>query len=489
MHIEHIAIRLRRRTPWEALDLGHGMLRAWAGPGYRAWVASYWALGLPLLLVLWPWQELAFFILWWLKPLFDRALLFAYSRSLFGHSTSAGDLWRALPGLLRSPGVLSALTLRRLSMARSFLLPVWQLEEQRGPAARARFRLLARRSRGYAVWLTFVCANLASVIGFSLVLLVETLAPVGSDGLFSFQEWFSGDMPTWKHFLANLLFMAAESLVEPFYVASGFSLYLNRRSELEGWDIELAFRRLTARKAAATVAACLPLLLALGMLAAVPTPAQAAPAIAASEARRTIDAVLADPVFGREEQRLEWRPRPDRDDKQDSLAWLKPYLKALEFLGQVLRGLVWIGALLLAAALLYLVLRYREAWLGHRSTAAPEFLFGMDVRPASLPADVALAARGAAAAGRLAEALSLLYRGALVALIHRWQVEFRAGDTEGNCLARTRGRLGESAQSHFTELLAAWQAAAYAGIPPSGETVGRLCSDWSRHFGPEASPP
>ena len=31
--------------------------------------------------------------------------------------------------------------------------------------------------------------------------------------------------------------------LEPFYVAAGFAMYLNRRAELEAWDIEQEFRR------------------------------------------------------------------------------------------------------------------------------------------------------------------------------------------------------------------------------------------------------
>jgi hypothetical protein len=486
MRIDNIAIRLRRRTPWEALDLGHAMLRAWAGPAYRVWAVSYWGFGLTVLLLLWPWQQVTILIVWWLKPLFDRFLLFAYSRSLFGTPTSIADVSRALPDLLKGPGLLSALTLRRFSMARSFLLPVWQLENQHGRDARARFRLLARRSRGYAVWLTFVCANLSTVLGISLIVLIEVLIPVGGEGLFSFREWFSPDMPTWKHFLANLLFMVAESLVEPLYVASGFALYLNRRSELEGWDIELSFRRLALRKAAAVLAVCLPFLLGVGVLAAsVPTSAWAASKQVASDARQTIDGVLADPVFGREEEKLEWRPIQKKDEEARTPEWLKPYLKFLEFLGEVLRGLVWVGALLLAAALLYVVIRYRQAWLGRRGgrQAAPDFLFGLDVRPGSLPADIAAAARSALAAGRIDAALSLLYRGALVILIHRLQADFRAGDTEGDCLRRAQRHLADDARRHFAELLDGWQSAAYAHRQPTPATVERLCADWSRHFG------
>jgi hypothetical protein len=42
-------------------------------------------------------------------------------------------------------------------------------------------------------------------------------------------------------------YLAAVALVEPAYVAAGFALYLGRRTVLEGWDIELEFRRLSDR--------------------------------------------------------------------------------------------------------------------------------------------------------------------------------------------------------------------------------------------------
>jgi hypothetical protein len=31
--------------------------------------------------------------------------------------------------------------------------------------------------------------------------------------------------------------------LEPFYVAAGFAMYLNRRAQLEAWDIEQELRR------------------------------------------------------------------------------------------------------------------------------------------------------------------------------------------------------------------------------------------------------
>ena len=41
MELENIAVALRPRTPWEALDLGFAMARQWWKPLYAAWLAIY----------------------------------------------------------------------------------------------------------------------------------------------------------------------------------------------------------------------------------------------------------------------------------------------------------------------------------------------------------------------------------------------------------------------------------------------------------------
>jgi hypothetical protein len=540
VELESITLRLRHRRPWEAIDLGHALLRAWAGPIYRGWFATYWLIGLPLLLLLWSWPTVGMMLLWWLKPLLDRILLLVMSRRAFGGEITVREVWRALPGLLKGPGVFSGLTWRRLSMARSFLLPVWQLEQQQGKEARQRFKLLGRRWRIYAVWLTFFCANMSTILMIAGLVLLHALAPGGFIEFDSFWEWISSERLPAEAFVGNLMFMVAETLVEPLYVASGFALYLNRRAELEGWDIELAFRRLAQRKAAEksgiamatmlmlAVAALLTLVQAPPAVAAEPAsapPAQTAPAntdadesdegdeespaagscdadpapagrAAAtgvdSPIKTAIQEVLAEPVFGKEVDDMEWRPRSKGDKKEGGVPdWLKPYLKAVEFLGESMKALVWILAIVLLAALALLVLRYVEGRSNGktRPAAPPDFLFGFDVRPASLPADIAAAARAALAGGNPVEALSLLYRGALVSLIHRQQIEFQAGDTEQDCLGRVGGRVESGMGRCFARLVQAWRLSAYGQRDLPADQIAALCDDWARHFGtPVAAP-
>jgi len=79
----------------------------------------------------------------------------------------------------------------------------------------------------------------------------------------------------WLEHLSNLFYALLLCVWEPVYVACGFSLYLNRRTALEAWDIELQFRRLRQRLGGSAYA----LLLGFALLLAQPhNPLQAAEA-------------------------------------------------------------------------------------------------------------------------------------------------------------------------------------------------------------------
>jgi len=235
MQLERLSVELRRRNSWETLDLGLAMLQVWRAPVLRAWCVTYWPFALLVSALTWSEPWLGALIVWWSKPIFDRILLYVYSNAVFGSLPSVRDLWRSLPGLLRKTRLIAGLTVYRLSMARSFFLPVWQLEAQRGKAAAARRRTLGRRGYGYAAWLTFFCANLVGVLVISGIILILVMLPVGSGEFISLSDFFTpgSESPSLSRFL-NLLTFAADTVVEPYFVAAGFSLYLNRRSELEG---------------------------------------------------------------------------------------------------------------------------------------------------------------------------------------------------------------------------------------------------------------
>jgi hypothetical protein len=246
MQLEKLTAVVRPRLPWEAVDLGFTMVRHWWLPVFASWFMVALPVALVLNLVFQDRLWLAAFITWWLKPLFDRLPLHIVSRALFGASPSITDTLRALPSLLVTTRLLSTLTLRRFDMARSLNLPVWQLEGLRGAQGRARTRVLRKNTRGIAVGLTLACLHLEFAIYLTLYGLLFLMLPESVE--LDFISFFDPQTQL-RGFavLSNLFALLAMSIIEPFYVAGGFALYLNRRTHLEGWDIELAFRRLVRR--------------------------------------------------------------------------------------------------------------------------------------------------------------------------------------------------------------------------------------------------
>ena len=152
-------------------------------------------------------------------------------------------------------------------------------------------------------------------------------------------------------------------------------------------------------------------------------------------------------------------------------------------MAQVLTVSAWILAGLGLAAAIFVLIRYRERQRGATVQAGPQFLFGLDLRPDSLPTDVAAAARAALTAGRIVEALSLLYRGTLVALIEGPRIEFACGDTESDCLRRVAGRLPAAAERCFAAIVDAWGLAAYGRLPVPVATVEQILAAWELNFG------
>jgi hypothetical protein len=286
MKLEALTVSLRPRTAWEACELGMALVRSHAGAIWKPWLLAT----LPILLLLniagWALDLLwlSGLLMWWLKPWFDRIPLFVISRAVFGETPGTRQTVRAQ---LRwgARWWLPYLTWRRLSPARSLYLPVDLLEGGDGGEARQRRSALGAPVYGVCALLTLVCVNfeLALVIGSVLGGLMFVPFDYLPETFKSLIDAI-GVEPKWLSALFNLLAWGAVSVIEPFYVGAGFGLYLNRRTQIEGWDIEIVFRRLRARLAAAAA----PMLLVLcAMIGFSPdAAAQTAPAV---ETAATVD--------------------------------------------------------------------------------------------------------------------------------------------------------------------------------------------------------
>jgi hypothetical protein len=239
MEVGAIGIGLSRRTMFEAADLGVRMVGAHA--------RSVWGVFLPVHLVatvaaaaLLPWGAgWPCLFLIGVKPWLDRSLLFVLARAAFREETRCADLllawrevwWRDLP---------ATLTLRRLSPWRAYVQPVQQLEGQRGAARRRRVAQILQNHRGAAFGVQSAFASIESFVAMGALSL-----PIWFTTIEDRSDWFGMFYTGTGLGIASIQFLAyaiTVALVEPFFVGAGFAMYLNRRVELEAWDIEQEFR-------------------------------------------------------------------------------------------------------------------------------------------------------------------------------------------------------------------------------------------------------
>jgi hypothetical protein len=239
MQIDVMPLVLRPRSMWEGCDVGVRLLQE----RLRSVYSCYLVVALPLFLACYATVGIASWLptllIWMSKPWLDRTILFALSRALFDRDTRPADVWATRRDVWGGQ-FLVTVTLLRLSASRSFSQPIRQLEGLTGAARSARLRQLATRHRGIARTMTQAFAVAEFALFMSLMSLGAWLgmSPAG----------FKWDDLLWRPAGAQVLativaYAAAVAFLEPFYVAAGFGMYLNRRVELEAWDIEQEFRR------------------------------------------------------------------------------------------------------------------------------------------------------------------------------------------------------------------------------------------------------
>lgn len=240
MQVEAFAIRLRRRGNLEAADLGVRLCQSSARQVY----ACYWTVALPAILLCLGSFEIAAWLpttaLWLFKPWLDRTILFALSRAAFGVSTSPRDLWLAQRQVWWSQ-LLSTWTIRRLSPWRSFTQPVYQLEGLKLGERGRRVALIRSGRGGSAALMTSAFSYAEMVLTLALISLLFWFTP--GDRTPQFQSIFSPEGERMWQFIFAVAYALVVAFLEPFYVGAGFGMYLNRRVELEAWDIEQEFRR------------------------------------------------------------------------------------------------------------------------------------------------------------------------------------------------------------------------------------------------------
>ena len=513
MQLEQITANIRLRSSWEAIDLGFSMVQTW-------WKSIYPALIIFNLLYLVPafvfipekYYLMIILFFWWIKPYSHRLILHILSQKLFNNELTTAQALRDIPSLL-GYSALGTLTFRRFSFSRGFNLPIWQLERLKGKARSTRQAVLLGAVHSDAIWLTLGLAFIeviltASVFGlFVLFIPSDYLEPI----LKSVFNPALGAIETWMTLTISVIFIVVTLAIEPFYIAASFALYINRRTQLEAWDIELAFRNMAKRlQTTSQKMHSIMTVMALAVLMSLILPSknlyaetetETVPAtsevdylqdtrLPASESKRIIADIINSKDLKGEKKQTEWKLKPfaeaDKKDIEANNELLNFFEPIGLFFAKLIEYSLWI-LLFVAVVMLYIT---RDKWWHLFSSEkeeeeeyqAPDILFGMDIRKASLPENIAKEAQLLWEKQRYRDALSLLYRGALAQLVNQEKILLQNSHTEGDILKLSEKSLAENKQQFLSQLTKQWQLIAYAHREPSDESMSWLFSHWYSDF-------
>ncbi len=541
MNLDNIVISLRPRSSWQSIDLGFKLGSKWFIKLVLLWcilsIPVYLICklaGLPALATLTLW--------WWMKPLYEAPMYFWCSRAVFNepvsYRQSLTQLWKNLPALLAT-----FLTLWRLDSARSLTMNIVMVENHNRKDRSARKSVLNRVNTKSGL-LILTCLHIELILTYSLLLVGYMMLPAEYISV-EFTSLIEGTAGSQAATVLECCALIAMGIVAPFYVCSGFSSYINRRTHLEAWDIDLQFHRMVDRHArhlsgtrktfsrkpdelqtvaangtsvkadqpesttdtatgdnsagknhrgpSSAVAALL-----LATFVSISSPDVTAHTINASsdssDASQTlIGEVLQHKDFGstRTVKKLKRRnEKPKKKTTDRDLSWLQEFFSKLAFLSAGLEVILWILAAAVLGFLIFHIFRnsrqiqFVTDLIGFkRQKVAQTKLFDLDIAPESLPEDIPHSAQLLLKNGQQREAMSLLYRGALSRLVHHYDMKITDSATEQQCLDQVSREQPAPRKNVFSILTRLWLQVAYGRSELREEQLTGLCAEWESAFG------
>ncbi len=470
MRLDTVTAEIRPRTDWEAVDLGFALVRR---DFWRSITVWWLALGIPTAITgMWLWDHplLLLTLFWWLKPAGSRMVLFVLSRRLFGEQPSWRAIWREIPRAWTRRFFYRFLW-ARFSPWLPVTLAVEDLEGLRGKPYRQRCGQVVRRGEGVVMWLYFISDTAAAWIGLGILALVMMFIPDGQDAAWqqAIESWdpdFPMEIPLLITRTVVACVMLGISLTDVFVIGAGFGVYINNRTWIEGWDVELAFKRLALRLGKVAV-------VMLSFFLITPTArGQDAP-----DPAKLIQEVKADEAF--KVHTVTDRIPKSKKTPPPTATIPVDLLNILTHVFVVCVGVLAVGLIA------WVIWRNRHVFLLQGSGASADgpartarMVMGMEISPDTLPPDVPGTAWALWQAGRHQEALGLLYRGSISRVMELGRVEIQESDTEGDCLRRVMQAGAAVHPDYFRGLTGVWIRLAYAGISPPDVEVQALCGQW-----------
>jgi len=483
-------LHLRRRSVWEAADSGILLWRKcfsyfiplFAIPLYIAafiiWVLCGGNLFLSCL------------ILWWLKPFFDRFILHVVSRKFFGieafniqGSEKSESLSLICKGLLRNlfSALAGDLLWRRFSPARGSRMPIRILEGTGKGQYRQRKKALVQGGLNFCYLITILglCTEALLLVGemiFGFFFLMF-ITP-----LLEYYLWANINLLVYAAFCLNYF------LTESLYVCMGFGIYINSRVEVEGWDLELQFRKFSSLQKKKSIKMAVILFFLLFTIA---TPAALADQelsaeqfnyfpqdfpLPGMEEMEILDSVFSSDDFGRLEERWSIRSRynePLINTTYDT----EPWMDNLQlFLGHFFRISSFIIIIGLASLVIFFAIKQGSSfpWFTKKKKRNSPFSAIPRKKGAEESAEFLFdIAEEYFKAGKKREAWTYCLAAYIEAYRQYFSLGLPAEETEYGCLEMLLKQLPEKA-GNFDELLKNWIPFAYGNREPKEGSFEKL---------------
>jgi hypothetical protein len=473
------ALALRRRSIWEAADAGLLLWRKDFRYLIPFFALPFWVCAFSLRLLPDSLRPLSWIALWYLRPLFDRLILQVVSTRFFRaapeNAVPSGRISRGLFGNLFR-GLTGDLLWRRFSPWRPAMTPVRVLERLLPAQTRRRKQALSGGGIDFCVFISVWNLVLEGILLGGEVLFVLISAEIVQSGFINSLGDFAG-----KEIFLYTAWCINSIFTESIYVCMGFSLYLNSRIELEGWDLELLFRGLrrgrrrdpehpplsAGRRGTAAVILFLCLFTALSPATFAQESGAAGTYHAAGEVPLgTLEEILAAPEFGGEKESWGIRLRNRKESESPRFFKPAPWFSAIQkAFALILRGLLVLGLLCLGVFCVVYLYRMRKTGKDAGSLRKTTALPGKVVKD---PEELLAEAHSLYGMGKIREAWAACYAASLAAWSRYWGLSFPPGATEYRCLAliRSQGPTVVRTSAGFPELIANWVSLAYGKHPP-----------------------
>ncbi|WP_028582525.1 hypothetical protein [Desulfogranum japonicum] len=219
------------------------------------------------------------------------------------------------------------------------------------------------------------------------------------------------------------------------------------------------------------------------------------------EAAVLVEDVFADDDFGTTKEVTRWVPiekekKLEKDSSWDRFfEWLGEKVRKLftgisEYHFSLARLFKLLVCILFGLGLGYLGYRYRhliplDRWHGsqRRVVSTPEMLFGLDVRPESLPDDIVAVCRKMLEKKEFRQAIGLLYRSSLSWMVHRQNMVLEGSMTEKECEAMVSLGRPDAEAAYFQTLTEHWIRTAYGHQVFEPEIYHTLLTGWKQYYG------